>query len=87
MEHTFCLTYALPSETLSEDVLMEKLASAGCTDALVGLGLRGHLSLAFTREAESVGAAMLSAKRALEQALPEARLVDESGGSPLAIRA
>ncbi|MEX2530800.1 MAG: DNA-binding protein [Gemmatimonadota bacterium] len=75
MEHTFLLRYRLPEDMATEEVV-ERLGAAGCDDALVGTGVPGRMALDFSREAESAGAALLSAMRDIREALPEARLVE-----------
>lgn len=76
MEFEFKLTYMLPSTELRADQLMNKLGEAGCTDALVGLGVAGQVGLEFIREAPSAKEAILSAVAAVKRALPDARLID-----------
>jgi len=47
MEFNFTLKYRLPEICDEIDVLEQRLAEAGCDDALVGIGLPGRLALAF----------------------------------------
>ena len=61
MEYTFILKYQLAEHDSDPDVLVERLGSAGCDDALVGIGQPGRLALEFTREAENAQAAVRSA--------------------------
>jgi predicted DNA-binding transcriptional regulator AlpA len=61
MEYEFNLKFKLAPEDTDHDQVMQRLAEADCTDALVGLGVAGHLALEFIREAESAVAAVLSA--------------------------
>lgn len=76
MEYEFKLTYKLPGEQLGADQLMARLGDAGCTDALVGLGVAGQLGLEFVREAQSAEEAILNAVGDVRRALPQARLVE-----------
>lgn len=84
MQYTFTLTYRLAqadaatgADTDAElDALIERLAEAGCDDALVGIGLPGCLGLDFTREAVSAQEALLSALADVKRALPDARLIE-----------
>lgn len=48
MEYTFILKYQLAEHDSDPDVLVERLGSAGCDDALVGIGQPGRLALEFT---------------------------------------
>ena len=40
-EYSFILRYRLSAEDRDADALVERLGEAGCTDALVGVGLVG----------------------------------------------
>ena len=49
MEYTFTLKYQLVGQTEeARDALVERLAEAGCDDALIGLGIPGRIALEFT---------------------------------------
>ena len=76
MEYTFTLKYQLDDGDCSHDELVERLGAAGCTDALVGIGIPGRIALAFAREAGSAEAAMLSALSDVRAAIPSARLIE-----------
>jgi predicted DNA-binding transcriptional regulator AlpA len=76
MAYEFKLTYKLAPEQADDESLMEKLAQAGCTDALVGLGVAGQVGLEFVREGASAEEAILSAVADVKQALPDARLIE-----------
>lgn len=76
MEFEFKLTYKLPESLADEDELMTRLGEAGCTDALVGLGVAGLVGLEFTREAATAEEAILSALEDVKRALPQARLIE-----------
>ena len=78
MEFNFTLKYRLPDACDEIDVLEQRLAEAGCDDALVGIGLPGRLALAFCREAGSAGAALRSALDDAQRAVPGAELVEVS---------
>ncbi|MNC83853.1 hypothetical protein D3C75_1380530 [compost metagenome] len=58
------------------DVLSDRLAKAGCDDALVGVGQAGHLALEFVREAPSVREAIESALEDVRRAVPGAHLIE-----------
>ncbi|MBC5768104.1 DNA-binding protein [Ramlibacter sp. GTP1] len=77
MEYSFSLTFKLSANAgMSDDDIMLLLGDAGCTDALVGLGLPGYVGLDFDREARSAVAAILSAIRDVKRAMPDAELVE-----------
>ena len=73
MEYEFTLRYSGESNV---DDALERLAAAGCTDALVGLGRPGQLCLEFKREAASELDAVVSARADVERALPEEVMIE-----------
>jgi len=76
MEYTFTLRYKLADGDHEPDELVERLAEAGCDDALIGIGQRGYLALEFTREAQSALVAFQSALADVRSAIPDAALVE-----------
>jgi predicted DNA-binding transcriptional regulator AlpA len=76
MNYEFTLIYRLSAEDSDFDSLVERLAEAGCTDALVGTGLPGRLGLEFSREAASAKNAVLSAIADVKNAIPTAELIE-----------
>lgn len=80
MEFEFKLTYMLPGNEPDTEKLINKLGEAGCTDALVGLGVVGQVCLEFVREASTEEEAILSAMEAVKRALPNAWLIDAEPG-------
>jgi hypothetical protein len=76
MEYTFTLRYRLADPDQDPEVLVERLAEAGCDDALLGIGQRGYLALEFTREAETALQAFRSALSDVKAAIPTARLIE-----------
>lgn len=76
MEYTFTLKYRLTDPNPDMDALLERLAEAGCTDALVGIGKAGRLALEFTREAASALEAVASARSDVEDAIPGVELLE-----------
>ncbi|MFJ4347974.1 helix-turn-helix transcriptional regulator [Pseudomonas sp. NPDC089401] len=75
MEYEFTLKYQL-IEDEEVDVLLERLAAAGCDDAVVGVGQPGRLALAFLRESRSAKEAIESALSDVREAVPSARLIE-----------
>lgn len=78
MEYIFTLKYELSDLDRDHDAIVERLAQAGCDDALIGIGQPGRIALEFTREAEKAEAALISALRDVKQALPTAKLIEAS---------
>lgn len=76
MEYTFTLKYQLADDAEDRDLLVERLAVAGCDDALIGLGIAGRMALEFMREALSAEQAIESALRQVKSVMPSARLIE-----------
>lgn len=76
MEYTFTLKYRLSESDCDHEELIGRLGSAGCDDALIGVGQPGRIALAFTREADSAQAALMSALKDVKSAVPSASLVE-----------
>ncbi|WP_367143774.1 helix-turn-helix transcriptional regulator [Pantoea stewartii] len=75
-EYCFTLRFELPETPAPIDTLLEKLAEAGCDDALVGAGTAGKLALEFTRQAMSASDAIDSAIRDVQVAIPGAVMIE-----------
>ncbi|MDU5471786.1 MULTISPECIES: helix-turn-helix transcriptional regulator [Pantoea] len=76
MEYIFTLRFHLPKPLLPEEQLLQRLIEAGCDDALVGLGVPGKVALEFTRDASSAKRAVLSAIQQVQNAVPDAQLIE-----------
>jgi len=78
MERTyeFSLKFAVPVRTTEPDDWIDRLAEAGCDDALIGTGIPGRLALEFDRLAPDADSALLSAVADVQRAIPEARLIE-----------
>ncbi len=76
MEYQFTLQFKLDPRDANHKDLVERLGEAGCTDALAGLGVAGHLGLQFDREAISSDEAIQSAIAQVKKALPGAVLIE-----------
>ena len=77
-EYEFTLTFVLSAASEDMDAVVERLGQAGCDDATVGIGRWRRLSLAFTRDAETAGAAVRSALADVRAAVPDASLLEAS---------
>lgn len=75
-EYTFTLKYQLTNVGGEPAELVERLAEAGCDDALVGTGVPSRIALEFTRDASSAWEALATALRDVKRAVPEARLIE-----------
>lgn len=74
--YEFELKFSLPNTSQNPQGFVERLAEAGCTDALVGIGQAGRLAFQFTRDANSAFEAILSAVKNIKKAIPEASLIE-----------
>jgi len=74
--YEFELKFSLPNTSQNPEIFIERLAEAGCTDALVGIGQAGRLAFQFTRDANSAFEAILSAVKNIKKAIPEASLIE-----------
>jgi hypothetical protein len=75
-EFEFTLKFSLPDPRADSAEYIESLGSAGCDDALIGIGQHGRVALSFTREANSAFEAIASARAAVMRAIPGAELVE-----------
>lgn len=74
-KYEFTLKFSVP-ESLGRDAIEDRLFEAGCDDALIGLGSKGRLALAFVREGSSANQAIISAISDVKQAIPHAKLIE-----------
>jgi len=74
--YEFTLKFAVPVRTKEPDDWIDRLAEAGCDDALIGTGIPGRLALQFDRQASDAGSAIQSAVDDVQRAVPEARLIE-----------
>jgi predicted DNA-binding transcriptional regulator AlpA len=74
--YEFKLKFTLPVFENNIDELVERLAEAGCDDALIGIGQPGRIALDFAREADNAFDAISSAFADIKQVVPEAKLVE-----------
>lgn len=76
MEYDFVLKFKLAEGSADADDLVERLAEAGCDDAVVGIGQPGRIALNFMREADSAQQAVISALEDVKRAVPDAELIE-----------
>src|SRR5882757_2976447 len=76
MEYEFTFKYKLANYPADSNQLVERLAEAGCDDALIGTGQKGRIALNFTREAASAKEALFSAMANVKSAIPDAELIE-----------
>jgi predicted DNA-binding transcriptional regulator AlpA len=74
--YDFTLRFALGRSDADPESCLERLASEGCDDALIGLGSRGRIALNFTRKARSASEAVTSAVSDVKRAIPDAKLIE-----------
>lgn len=74
--YDFTLKFSLENDMDNVDAVVEKLAEAGCDDALIGVGQEGRIALNFTREAASAFDAISSAILDVKKVLPTSKLIE-----------
>lgn len=74
--YEFTLNFRLPDDCSAPEELVERLAAAGCDDAIIGTGIPGRISLQFDRMAISAHEAINTAKENVETAIPGATLTE-----------
>jgi hypothetical protein len=75
-EYEFTLKFSLENPEADPETCVEKLGSAGCDDALIGIGKNGRIALDFVRESSSAYDAVSSALKDVKKAIPKAKLVE-----------
>ncbi len=75
-EYDFTLKFALQQRDANPELYVDRLAQAGCDDALIGVGKLGRISLHFIRSSHSAFDALYSAINDVKQALPQALLLE-----------
>ena len=75
-EYRFTLRYQLADDDSDHDALAERLAEAGCDDALLGIGVSQRLALEFTRNGRDAMTAIAGALAAVRRAVPGACLIE-----------
>lgn len=80
-EFEFTLRFRLPAPDTDPESLLPALVAAGCDDATIGIGKRGHLAMTFTRSGSTLAEAIASAIRDVESAIPGAQLVEATPDS------
>lgn len=77
--YCFQLTFKLPNTDEDGTIYLDSLYEAGCSDALVGVGLKRSIGIDFTREATSLSEAVLSAINDVQKAIPNCLLTKVDG--------
>lgn len=77
MEFDFLMRLRIDANADLSEVI-ERLAEAGCDDAVVGVGRPGRVALEFIRNASSVQDAIRSALLDVKRAMPNAELFEIS---------
>lgn len=72
MEYQFTVLCELPERDFDIEMVLARLLSANCTEAVALPESPGHLSLSFTREGYSPDYALSGAITDLKRAFPEA---------------
>ena len=75
-EYEFVLKFSLPDNNADPEIFIDKLAEAGCDDALIGIGRNGRIGLDFTRQSTSALEAVLSSIKDVQRAIPGAKLIE-----------
>ena len=75
-QYDFTLKYRLGNSDEDAEKYLEALAQSGCEDAVVGIGQNGRISLNFIRESENALDAIASAISNVQEAIPQAKLVE-----------
>ncbi len=75
-DYDFSLRFNLQDPQADPDDYVERLYAGGCDDALIGVGLRGYISLNFIREASSAYEAISSAIGDVKTVIPSATLIE-----------
>lgn len=77
-DYEFTLKFILSDKNIDPEEYIEKLESEGCTDALIGIGKKGHIALNFNRQANSAYEAISSAITDVKRAIPNTKLIEAS---------
>ena len=75
-DYDFTLKFNLQDPQSDPGEYVEKLYAGGCDDALIGVGLKGCISLNFIREASSAYEAISSAISDVKAVVPSATLIE-----------
>lgn len=78
MNYRFAITFSLPESGVNSEQYLDALYEAGCSDALVGVGQIGLISLDFDREASDAVEAVRSAIADVRKAIPDAQITEVS---------
>ncbi|WP_459190629.1 hypothetical protein [Ralstonia pseudosolanacearum] len=71
----FTFRFKLSESDADHDAIVERLDAAGCTDALVGIGVPGYVRLEFCRDGTSLENAIFETIADVKAALPSSSLI------------
>jgi len=75
-EYEFTLKFSLVDKASNPESYIERLAEAGCDDALIGLGQQGRIAFNFNRKADNALSAVCSAIQNIKSVIPDAILIE-----------
>ncbi len=75
-EFEFTLKFYFSDSSKDAEEYVEKLAEAGCDDAIIGIGQKGRIALQFSREAENAFEAVMSAIKDVKSVISDAKLIE-----------
>jgi len=75
-EYEFTLKFSLGDKASDPESYIERLAEAGCDDALIGMGQQGRIAFNFNREADNALSAVCSAIQNIKSVIPDAILIE-----------
>lgn len=75
-EYKFTLKFNLADKTSNPESYIERLAEAGCDDALIGIGQQGRIAFNFNREADNKLIAIQTAIQQIKFVIPDATLIN-----------
>lgn len=82
-KYKFSLGFKVSDPDENPEKHIDALFEAGCNDATISTGKRGHVQLDFMRESHNLTEALTSAISNVQAAIPDADLVDVTFGKDL----
>ena len=75
-EYEFTLKFQFYDTSIDPESYIDRLAEAGCDDALCGIGQHGRIALNFNRTADNALNAICSAIKDIKSVIPDAKLIE-----------